>query len=408
MSEPETPDIDLPLAETGIAPRASPRAAAQAMLRGHWLFVPVLLVTFLAGGIVGLYFQPPGLQAVFRTAGWLPGAGTDTPIAVAVQQVADGEELAVVSEGDVVALGRVLPRGDVVTVAPPFGAGDARIATMEVRPGDAVVPGQIIATLDSLPQLLAQLETARANVAVAEATVTQTQASTLAARDEAEANLQRAIATEQAASEELSRATALLARGVTTRAVLDTAIARATEAARDVERNRATLSRYQADTDGAQADVAVARANLAAAMSQRDQAELDIEKAYVRAPSAGTILDIHVQQGERPGSEGVVDLGDISQMTVEAEVYQSLIGRVVIGDPVTVTAPALGAPLTGQVSAIGLEIGRQSITSDDPAANTDARVVDVIVTLDPAASRIAQRLSNLQVVARIDAGRLQQ
>ena len=74
-------------------------------------------------------------------------------------------------------------------------------------------------------------------------------------------------------------------------------------------------------------------------------------------------------------------------MTVEAEVYQTLIGRVAIGDPVTVSAEALAQDLTGVVTAIGLEIGRQSITSDDPAANTDARVVDVIVTLDAGVNR---------------------
>jgi HlyD family secretion protein len=92
-------------------------------------------------------------------------------------------------------------------------------------------------------------------------------------------------------------------------------------------------------------------------------------------------------------------------MTIEAEVYQTLIGRVTLGDPVTITAPAISGELKGQVSAIGLEIGRQSITSDDPAANTDARVVDVIVTLDSGSSAKADRLTNLQVVARIDAGR---
>ena len=149
----------------------------------------------------------------------------------------------------------------------------------------------------------------------------------------------------------------------------------------------------------------MAEANRQAAKTQVAQAERDIEKAYVRAPIAGTVLDVHVRPGERPGTNGVLDLGDTTQMTVEAEVYQTMIGRVAIGDPVTVTAVALDGELTGQVTAIGLEIGRQSITSDDPAANTDARVIDVIVTLAPESSEQARRLTNLQVVARIDAGR---
>lgn len=136
-----------------------------------------------------------------------------------------------------------------------------------------------------------------------------------------------------------------------------------------------------------------------------DRAELDLERAYVRAPEHGTVLDINVRVGESPPSGGMIDLGDTSRMTVQAEVYQTLIGRVTIGDPVVVSAAALSQDLTGVVSAIGLEIGRQSITSSDPAANTDARVVDVIVVLDASSSERARTFTNLEAIVRIDAGR---
>ncbi|MEX0309738.1 MAG: HlyD family efflux transporter periplasmic adaptor subunit [Tateyamaria sp.] len=404
MSQNAKQSIDLPLEDVGISETGANAHAAPSDKRLLFV-VPLILLALFVGGILGLYFQPPGIQAVFRATGLQPGAGTDTPMAVAIRQVTDQDEVAVVSEGDVVALGRIVPQGDIVTVATPFGAGDARISEIRVRAGDVVQAGDVLAVLDSLRQLEAQLEAARADVAVAQATLSQTEASIRAGRDEARAGLERAIATERVAAEELDRTTSLMDRGVTTRAALDTAIARATEAARDVEKARATLSRYDANGDGVQADIAVARANLQAARAGLTQSELDVEKAYVRASIDGTVLDIHVQPGERPDTDGVLDLGDTTRMTVEAEVYQTLIGRVVIGDPATITAPALRGALSGQVSAIGLEIGRQSITSDDPAANTDARVVDVIIALDAASSAQAKRLTNLQVVTRIDAGR---
>ena len=126
-----------------------------------------------------------------------------------------------------------------------------------------------------------------------------------------------------------------------------------------------------------------------------------------RTEPGAALLDVNVRVGERPSSDGILDLGNTEVMTVEAEVYQTLIGRVAVGDPATITADALNGALNGTVSAIGLEIGRQSITSDDPAANTDARVVDVVITLDAASSAQAERLTNLQVVVRIDAGRTQ-
>jgi HlyD family secretion protein len=172
-----------------------------------------------------------------------------------------------------------------------------------------------------------------------------------------------------------------------------------------VERAQATLSRYATGSDVVQADIAVAQANLDAARATLASAQQDLNRAYVRAPDQGQVLDINVRAGERPGAAGIIDLGDTSQMMVEAEVYQTMIGRVTIGDPVTVSADALAQDLSGTVTAIGLEIGRQSITSNDPAANTDARVVDVIVTLDAASSTIAAAFTNLEAIVRIDAGR---
>ncbi|MEO1138474.1 MAG: HlyD family efflux transporter periplasmic adaptor subunit [Pseudomonadota bacterium] len=404
MTKNKQPLTELPILDNGVSEAAVARPRRLSGKR-HLLLIPLVSALLFTGGVIGLYFQPPGIQALFRATGLTPGEGTNTPMAIAIRQVEDREELAVVSEGDVVALGRIIPRGDIVTVATPFGAGDARVADLKVEIGETAREGDVIAVLDSLSQYQGSLETAQASVAVARASVEQTVASITAARNEAQASLERSIATEIAAADDLERTTVLMERGVTTKAVLDQVIARATEAARDVEKARATLSRYDQNSDGVQADIAVAKANLLAALAEQSQAERDVEKAFVRAPITGTVLDIHARPGERPDTDGVLDLGDTTQMTIEAEVYQTMIGRVAIGDPVTATAAAVSGELVGQVNAIGLEISRQSITSDDPAANTDARVVDVIISLDDASSAKARRLTNLQVVTRIDAGR---
>lgn len=312
-----------------------------------------------------------------------------------------------ISEGDVLALGRIIPRGDVINVATPSGAGDARIAALNVNVGDTVERRDILAELDNLPQLQSAIRTAHANVAVRDAALAQTRASIDASRAEAQASLSKAEAGATETDAELSRVTSLFERGVTTRAEMDRAIASANTAARDVERNIATLSRYAAGSHTVQADIAVAEANLTAAKAELARAEQDIERGYVRAPTKSTVLQIHAQPGERPSASGIIDLGDTSQMTIKAEVYQSMIARVTIGDPISASADALPQPLTGVVAAIGLEIGRQSITSDDPAANTDARVVDVIISLDADSSARASALTNLETIVRIDAGRIE-
>lgn len=396
----------LPLEDNGSTKLDSP--ANQAGRAWSRLFlIPLLLVTLFSGAVIGMYFQPPGLRAFFNITGLEPGAGTETPIAVAKQQVATQEQVAVVSKGDVVALGRIIPIGDVISVATPSGAGDARISEIRVAIGDRVQANAILAVLDNLPQLESSVVSSQANLQVSQANLSQTRASNIASKAEAQASLDRAKVTEAEAQLELTRTTSLFERGIVTRAKFDQAVTNANESGRDIEKAEATLSRYETGSLSVQADIAVAEANLQAAGADLAQAKQDLERSYVRAPEAGTILDINARIGEAPPAGGMIDLGDTSQMTVEAEVYQTMIGRVTIGDPVTISADTLSTDLTGVVSAIGLEIGRQSITSDDPAANTDARVVDVIIMLDEASSEIASRFTNLEAIVQIDAGREQ-
>ena len=54
------------------------------------------------------------------------------------------------------------------------------------------------------------------------------------------------------------------------------------------------------------------------------------------------------------------------------------------------------------MDSIGLTVGRQGLISDDAAANTDARVIRVLVALDEASSGLAARFTKLEVIARID------
>lgn len=396
--------IQLPLEETGVS------SAGQLNRQFRWrrlLIVPLAMLLLFTGGVVGMYFQPPGLRAFFAVSGLSPGGGTDTPIAQAIEIVSTQSELAILSEGDVVALGRIIPEGDVMTIAPPYGAGDARVDKVEVVIGQQVEQGQILVVLDSLRQLDVDIESARASLELSRAALIQTQRSVDASLNEATAALARARTGYEDMQTREKRALTLLQQGVNTRSEYDEVKALADKARLDMEQANATLSRFQTPSGTMQSDVAVAQANTQLAESELLRREIDREKAIVRAPVDGTVLNIHVSPGEKPGSEGVLELGNTKSMTVEVEVYQSLIGRVSIGDPVTIMATPLASNLQGVVSAIGWEIGKQSITSDDPAANTDARVVDVIVHLDAESSLLASRFTNLEVVARIDAGKEQ-
>ncbi len=366
-------------------------------------FIPVIIALVALGGVIGLYFQPPGLQKLMAILELQPGGGTTSPIAVAVQK-ANSHQIGVADLSTrqlVVGLGRLLPEGEVVIVAPPFGAADARVASLKVTEGDRVEHGSVLAILDSERTLLAAIESARAQLAAREATLAQVRASVQASRDEARAILARAETTYQNTVREFERVETLRQRGYAAEQSFDQRRAARDEAAREVERARATLSRYGSGDLEMQADVRVAERNVDTARADLARAQADLDKAYVRAPITGTVLTVHVRPGEKPGAQGLVNLGNIDRMTVEVEVYQAQVGRVSVGDRVEVTAEALPQRLRGSVTRIGLEVGRQTVVDANPAANTDARVVKVTVALEPDSTVLAQRFTNLQVTARI-------
>ena len=173
-----SPDQKLPLVENGTT--VQPHVAHKR--RSRLRLVPLVMVSLFTGAVIGMYFQPPALKAFFGVTGLKPGGGTSTPIATAIQQVQTLQEVAVVSEGDIVALGRIMPRGDVISIAPPFGAGDARIASLDVAVGDIVRKGDTLAVLDNRAQLQSAVEAAQATVTIRQANLLQTQQSIRARR----------------------------------------------------------------------------------------------------------------------------------------------------------------------------------------------------------------------------------
>ncbi len=364
-------------------------------------FVPLLMALMLTGGVIGLYFQPPGVRKAMEFLNLKPGGGTSSPIAVPAPADAKKQESALPPQ--IVGLGKILPEGEVVTVAPPYGAGDARLAALHVKEGDRVARGSVLAVLDNEKQLIAALETAKANVAAKEAVLVQVRAATMASRSEAEAALSRAETLKANAERDFERVEELRRKGFAADQTYDLRRTQRDEAVRETERLRATLSRFSGEI-GNQPDVVVAARNLDSARADLDRATTDLDKAYVRAPLDATVLSISARAGEKPGQQGIMNLGDIEHMKVEVEIYQTMIGRVTLGAPVEITAEALPKPLAGKVSRIGLEVAKQTLVDSSPAANTDARVVKVSVALDAASAEIARRITNLQVTARIAAG----
>ncbi len=147
------------------------------------------------------------------------------------------------------------------------------------------------------------------------------------------------------------------------------------------------------ERDSLQLEVDVARANLL-------NARADLARSTVRSPIKGQILDVHARAGERVGPDGIVEIGKTHEMYAIAEVYETDIAKVKVGQRATVTSPALAKPLQGTVEWIGLKVAKMDVLDTDPAAKTDARVIEVEVRLDE--SEAASALTNLQVEVSIE------
>jgi HlyD family secretion protein len=142
------------------------------------------------------------------------------------------------------------------------------------------------------------------------------------------------------------------------------------------------LAEHRPDDDILEAQIALARAGL------RD--------SEVRAPSAGKILRVLVRPGEiSPGA--LLEMGDVSSMVAVAELYHSDVPRIRLGDPAVVDI--LGSRVGGKVTRISSIVGRNQLTSVDPRALRDLRVVAVTIQLEDAAA--AARYVSLEVDAVI-------
>jgi HlyD family secretion protein len=295
-----------------------------------------------------------------------------------------------------VALGRLQPVGSVIEVAGPATVSAPRVLDLLVQEGDIVEFDAPLVVLDTYPQLLAARDAAERAVHVSEAALAQARRDVSVGRQEGVAAVAVARSAAEQAERDLARQEELFEENTISRAQLESAEVAADQAAAELRRAEAAVGRLDST------DIRLAEQNLEAARAELARAEAELRTATVYAPSTGTVLSVDVRPGERAPSGTLLTLADLSRMEAEIEVYQEAVPRLSVGQPVRLESPVLQVPLTGTIRRIGLEVGRQSLTSSDPAANTDARVVKAWVDVDEASTAQAARFVGLEVIAHID------
>jgi HlyD family secretion protein len=323
----------------------------------------------------------------------------------------------------VAALGKIEPKGELISIS---GTKGERLGRLLVREGQQVKAGQPLAYLDSHQEKVAQRDLSQTQLAEARGKLASEIAYGQSQVQEARSRIEQVsspktseIAAQKAtigrikgelnsALRDLQRFTQLQREGAVSQQVLDNQTLAVQTKREELKNAEATLGQLlreaAADTANAKAQLQSAQAGLArsqaqiqvaSAISNLRLATAQLESTIIRAPSSGQVIKILTRQGEVIGDKGILEMGNTSQMYVVAEVYETDIPRIKVGQPAKITSPVLSKAIFGIVEQVGLTINQNDVVSSDPAANTDNRVVQVKIRL--ADSRSVATLTNLQV-----------
>jgi HlyD family secretion protein len=228
-------------------------------------------------------------------------------------------------------------------------ASMGRLVSLNVREGDRVKTGQLLARIDpvqaasSVDAAAAALKALESDAAGAASQITAT-----------EADLAAAEARAAEADRQLKRARELRQSGLIAQADLDTAQGNADTARAQVRAAEAAIRRIEQAQTAAERRVAQGRADVARA---RDQ----LNKTDITAPIDGTVTRLEVEEGEmvvigvqnQPGTI-LMTISDLSSINAEVKVAEADVLRLAIGNVATATLEALpGRPFNGHVVEIG-------------------------------------------------------
>jgi len=381
---------------------------------GRWRIILATSI-ILATGLVSLYsFSPFWPRPKVQTTPANP------PKAVAPVQAA------------VTALGRLQPEGEVTSLSAPNSNNGVRVEKLLIKEGDEVKAGQVLAYLEdytrsttALQQALDKLQIAKTKLAqvksgaktgdvnaqqAAIATLGTQFKGDIATQEAAIIRIQAEVDNAQAENnryQQLYKQGAIAASIADTKALqLKTAQQQLTEAQASLKRTQDTFQEQQKQAQAQlnsisevrTVDIEAAQADVNSAVTGIRQAKADQELTYIKSPINGKILKIHAKTGEVITNVGFAEIGKTSQMYVIAEVYQTDVQKVRLGQKATITSTAFSRVLRGTVKEIGWQVDKQSIFSLNPGSDTDRRIVEVKISIDnPTDSQQVARLTNLQV-----------
>lgn len=331
----------------------------------------------------------------------------------------------------ITALGRLEPQGEIIYLSPQ--SSNRRLEKMLVKVGDVVPAGQAIAVMSGLYEQQAEVSSATAKVNAARARLLKvasgetigtidaqrSRVAELQAQLAGDMNVQRTIISRRSvelkkAEQDYLRYKNLAEQGVVSKLDADEKRLQIDVIREQLKETYATIERIEKTgyqqiqnargqlrnvSEVRPVDMSVANAELDESIALLQKAKINLESLYVRSPVAGQVLSVNTKVGEVVGNRGLVAIGQTQQMYAIAEVYESDIQYLKVGQSATIISEYGGfsGELKGVVDQIGLQIDKPGITNDDPSGKADVRVVTVNIKLNPTDSRRVKTLNKLQV-----------
>ena len=269
----------------------------------------------------------------------------------------------------VTALGRLEPSGEIIEISVSSAAEGNRLDELLVREGDELEQGQTIAVLDSRDRLEAALRQAQEEVGVAQANLALVKAGAksgeikaqeatiarIAAESEndilaQEATVSRIQAELNNAQIEYQRHEQLYQDGAISASerdskslALETAKEQLAEAKANLNRLKSSQQEQLAEAKATlnkiaevrPVDIAVAEAEVRQAQAAVQTAQAELDRAYIKSPQPGKVIKIMTRPGEVVSTdEGIARIGQVNEMYAVAEVYESDIGKIKVGQSI--------------------------------------------------------------------------
>ncbi len=271
------------------------------------------------------------------------------------------------------ALGRLLPANGVINI---WGAGDAQVEAIHTKQGDWVKKGDLLVTLSNKEQLKSEVSQARKLLEQAEQTLEMEKRFQKVKLDGLKGDLENAISR----LEKIEKNKTIASPQIIEERRQTVSTTKNELALAEISREKAILSLSQ--------DIELKRFDL-------EVAERLAESAEIRSPVDGKVLIVRIEPGNVPGNGEIMKIADTSKMIVSAEVYESDINRVAVGQSAIIKSVAFEGEVTGTVVSKGHMIFKQSVDSLDPRSLSNSRVVEVQIEIDDA--KLVEDLIYLQV-----------